>query len=303
MSHHSKTRDIYQKQHMRIAGDADAFSRNKAMYSEFSFGLKPSWFEGKKILDAGCGNIGTLMLRFLDLKVSEVHGCDVGDEWIPELKQVLDENSNSNALIKLKAGNLLDLPYEDLSFDFVSVNGVLIHLENMQEVEKGFEEAARTVKRDGYLFTSWGPVGGLMQGVIFPALRQHYNQNDVFKKFIDEIKPEKIHNIIDRANEISLKNGGGDLNVDFLKGLFGEDFCMFLHNFIQAPTWLSNECTPAFVEKLYRDNGFSEIQRILKFTKRKDIRKYFAPIHYDVDSDFARMMYGEGYPIYIGKKV
>ena len=56
-------------------------------------------------------------------------------------------------------------------------------------------------------------------------------------------------------------------------------------------------------EKLYKNNGFSDIQSIVKFTKRKDIRRYFSPIHYDVDSDFTKMMYGEGYPIYIAQKV
>ena len=43
--------------------------------------------------------------------------------------------------------------------------------------------------------------------------------------------------------------------------MFSEDFCVFLHNHIQAPYWLTNECTKEFI-KMYKANGFTNIKRI-----------------------------------------
>ena len=76
---------------------------------------------------------------------------------------------------------------------------------------------------------------------------------------------------------------------------------MFLQNFIQPPSWLTNDCTPQVVEGLYKANGFTDVKRIKKYVKRSDIRKYFAPLHHDRDYWFSKIMYSEGYIQYIGK--
>lgn len=299
---HEKTRKVYEAQHKRITKDNSAFNRNLAMY-EKDLGVEIDWLKGKKVLDAGCGNIGSLAITMLLANCKEVHCCDVGEDWIEPLKKVVKENVSENfeALIT-RTGNLLELPYEKEIFDYTSVNGVLIHMNNMDEVKYGFKEAARVTKQDGYLFTSWGPCKGLIQGEIFPAIRNYYRTNEQFREFIDNLSADFLHKAIDRICDISIENGGDDLNRDFLKNLFGEDFSMFMHNFVQAPTWLSNECTPEYVEELYEINGFRNIKRITKFIKRTDIRKYFAPIHYDTESTLSKVLYGEGYPIYIAQK-
>jgi hypothetical protein len=87
-----------------------------------------------------------------------------------------------------------------------------------------------------------------------------------------------------------------------MKSLFGMDYCVFLQNFIQAPTWFSNECTPEFVESLYSRAGFVNVRRLKSFVKRSDIRKFFAPLHYDRDYDISKILYGQGYVQYIGEK-
>jgi SAM-dependent methyltransferase len=299
---HEETRKIYEAQHERIANDQEAFDRNLSMYEAEDFGLPGSWFKGKEVLDAGCGNIGSVLIRLAQLGAGKVYGCDIGSEWIPKLSENLEKNGVPPDRFELSVGSVLSLPYPDDRFDYVSVNGVLLHLADMQEVEDGFAEGARVTRKGGYLYTSFGPCGGVMQGVIFPALREHYRKDAGFKALIDGLSPGRLHATIDRIAETSVRHGGDDLNAEFLKSLFGEDFCMFLHNFIQAPTWYSNECTPAFVEGLYARHGFSGVRRLNRFVKRKDIRKYFAPMHYERDWDISKVLYGEGVPIYIGEK-
>ena len=100
----------------------------------------------------------------------------------------------------------------------------------------------------------------------------------------------------------SSKNGGPKININFLKTMFSEDFCVFLHNHIQAPYWLTNECSKEFILSMYKKNGFSKVKRIKKFVNRTDIRKFFAPLHFERDSKISKILYGQGYMQFIGKK-
>lgn len=304
MSRHDElTRSIYQKQHERISGDASAADRIFGMYQNNHFGLDTGWFQGKKAIDIGCGNIGSMIFRLINLGVDRCWGADIDSDWIEPLAQNLQARGIPGTKFMLESGSVTKLKYDTGSFDFVSVNGVLIHLESMDEIVRGFREAARITKQDGgVLYTSWGPCGGLMQGVIMPALRAHYRKDAEFKAFIDNVAPEQIHTIVDKIVADTAKYSGEVLDAAFLKSLFGTDYCVFLQNFIQAPTWWSNECTPEFVEGLYREAGFRIVRRLKSFTKRTDIRKFFAPLHYDLDYPFSKLLYGRGYVQYVGEK-
>lgn len=299
---HEKTRDIYEKQHKRIADDDSVFTRIARSYTAEKFGIDPAWFKGKVALDGGCGNIGALIVKLAELGCSKVHACDIGTSWIPILTEHLKNKGVPESQFELRDGNVVALPYEDEQFDFVAINGVLVHLKDMEEIERGFVEGVRVCKKGGYYFTSWGPSGGLVQGRIMPAARAHYREDPGFKALIDNISPALIHGIIDKVCADSEANGGEKLDGTFVKGLFGEDFCVFLQNFIQAPQWWTNECTPDYVEGLYAKYGFTDVVRLNEFVKRSDIRKFFAPLHYDRDHPVAKALYGNGYVKYIAKR-
>jgi ubiquinone/menaquinone biosynthesis C-methylase UbiE len=299
---HAKTRKIYEKQHQRIAGDDTVFNRISRSYSAEKLRVDPKWFVGKTALDAGCGNFGALIVRLAELSCKKIYACDIGTDWIPKLAENLKSKGLSESQFELKAGNVVDLPYEDNSIDFVAINGVLVHLKDMDEIERGFAEGVRVCKPGGYYFTSWGPSGGLVQGRIMPAARQHYREDQYFKALIDNISPALIHGVIDKICADSEKYGGEKINGEFLKSLFGEDFCVFLQNFIQAPQWWTNECTPEYVEGLYKKYGFVKIERLNEFVRRTDVRKFFAPLHYDWDHPVSKALYGNGYVKYIGIK-
>lgn len=299
---HEKTRKIYEKQHQRIAGNDSVFNRISGSYSAEKFHIDAKWFVGKTALDAGCGNFGALIVRLAELGCKKIYACDIGTDWIPKLAEHLKNKGVPASQFELRDGNVLDLPYESESFDFVAVNGVLVHLKDMDEIERGFVEGVRVCKNGGYYFTSWGPSGGLVQGRIMPAARKHYREDEWFKLLIDNISPQMIHGTIDKICADSEKYGGEKLEGAFLKSLFGEDFCVFLQNFIQAPQWWTNECTPEYVEGLYKKYGFEKIDRLNEFVKRTDIRKYFAPLHYDWDHPVSKALYGNGYVKYIALK-
>ena len=299
---HEATRKIYEKQHQRIAGDDSVFNRIARSYSAEKLKVPADWFAGKIALDAGCGNFGALTVKLAELGCAKIHACDIGTDWIPKLAANLISKGVPESTFELRDGNVVNLPYPDAMFDFVAVNGVLVHLKDMEEIERGFVEGARVCRKGGYYFTSWGPSGGLVQGRILPAARQHYREDEWFKALIDNVSPQLIHGVIDKICEDSEKNGGEKLDGAYLKSLFGEDFCVFLQNFIQAPQWWTNECTPEVVEGFYKKYGFVKIERLNEFVKRTDIRKYFAPLHYDWNHPVSKALYGNGYVKYIAVK-
>ena len=296
------TRSLYLKQHSRISASDKTFNRIFGIYKDQNYGLGDKWFKNKIVLDAGCGNFGALTVRLSKLGCHSVYACDLGKKWIKPMRKSLKKRGVNLKNIKLKDGDILKLNYPKNFFDFVANNGVLPHLKNKNEIKRGFAEGAKVCKKGGYYFTSFGVSGGLVQSVIFPAVRNFYNTNKKFKKFIDNLNHKEISKILSFIVQNSKKNKGPKLDINYLKEMFSEDFCVFLHNHIQAPYWLTNECTKEFIIKMYKANGFTNIKRIKKFVKRTDIRKYFAPLHFERENKVSKILYGQGYMQFIAQK-
>ncbi len=301
-SFHNVTRAVYEKQHSRIAADDTTFNRVYNIYENAEFGIPPEWWPGRLAADLGCGNFGAFFLWLINRGVKEVHGMDLGESWMPIMRESLSSRGADLTKVILKSGNVLQVPYADQSFDFVAINGVLVHLDTMEEVRKGFAEGARCTKDGGYFFTSYGPCRGALMEAVFPALQSYYRANEQFRQFIDSIRPSVIHGAIDLIVDEHGKRTNEALDGSFLKALFGEDFCVFLQNYIQRPTDFSNDCTPEVVETMYREHGFTKIVRMNHFVKRTDIRKFLAPLHYHWDHPVAQSLYGEGFVQYLGQK-
>ena len=302
MDYKTLTRSLYLKQHKRISKNKKAFNRIYGIYSDQNYNLGDDWFRDKIALDAGCGNFGALTVRLSKLNCKKIYACDLGKKWISPMKKSLIERGINLNNVKMDPGNILKLNYKKNYFDFVAVNGVLPHLKNKNEIKKGFAEGAKVCKKGGYYFTSFGVSGGLVQSVILPAVRKHYQSNKDFRKFIDNLNFKEIDKIIKFIIQVSKKNKGPNINYNFLKSMLSEDFCVFLHNHIQAPYWLTNECSNEFIVSMYKKNGFSNIKRIKKFVNRTDVRKFFAPLHYERESQISKMLYGQGYMQFIAKK-
>jgi ubiquinone/menaquinone biosynthesis C-methylase UbiE len=300
--HKKRTREIYQKQHQSIANDKKTFDRIFGIYKGQTYGLGNSFFKNKIALDAGCGNFGALTARLSNLGCDKIYACDLGKSWIKPMKKSLTNRKINLRNIYFQNGDVTKLKYKTNMFDFVAFNGVLPHLKNKVEIKKAFKEGSRVTKKGGYFFTSFGVSGGLIQSVILPAIRKHYKKNKEFKKFLDNVKVNDLKNIFNFISLKSKKNNGPYISSNFLTKLFHQDFIVFLRNHIQAPTWLTNECDLEFINSLYKKNGFKRINRIKKFVKRTDVRKYFAPLHFMRDHWFSKILYGQGYMQFIAQK-
>tara|TARA_B100000965_G_C19600036_1_gene762047 strand:+ start:951 stop:1868 length:918 start_codon:yes stop_codon:yes gene_type:complete len=296
------TRKIYESQHDLYTEDNKSFQRLYDMYENSALPIKKEWFKDKTALDGGCGNAGPFILWLFNKGIKNVYGIDVGSDWIAKLQSSFKKKGIDESKLKLKSGNILEIPYENNFFDFVTINGVLIHLNNVDEIKKAFKEGSRVLKPGGYYYTVYGSCGGAFTDAIFPALQKYYKENIFFKKLIDEISPEKIHDIIDYISEQHSLQTGENIDGESLKKLFGIDYCIFLQNYIKRPTDFSSHCTPEFVESLYNENGFHSIVRHNYYVKRTDIRKYVAPLHYNKEMLISKALYGRGGVQYLGIK-
>ena len=297
------TRLVYEEQHVLYSKDDTAFRRIYDMYNNSSFPIPKEWFKNKIALDGGCGNAGPFILWLFHQGIKNVYGIDIGDTWMEKLYICLEQRGILRSQLKLKPGNVLDIPYPNNFFDFVTINGVLIHLNNVEEIRNAFCEGARVLKPGGYYYTVYGSCGGVFTDYIFPALRKYYNENLDFKNLIDNLSPDTIHNTIDFILKEHSNRVDETIESKPIKNLFGVDFCVFLKNYIKRPTDFSSICTPEFVEELYKENGFHNIVRHSYYVKRTDIRKFTAPLHYNRDNPLSKILYGHGGVQYLAIKI
>ena len=105
--------------------------------------IPKEWFQGKRILDAGCGSgRWTYALKELGAMVT---AFDQSDGALNSVRRLVGETTQ----VELQQGDLLDLPYPDGSFDMVWCFGVPHHTENPLRVLK---HLARCVSPGGYVF-------------------------------------------------------------------------------------------------------------------------------------------------------
>ena len=141
--------------------------------------LEKNWFKGKSAFDAGCGDMIVLSIRMAEFGAANIYSMDLGTEWMENAKSQIKKYEIKDNIINLIDGNVLAIPCESNSVDFVAINGVLCHLPDMTEVEKGFSEGARICKPCGYFYTSFSVEGGLMEEAIYPAIQKYYYQKGV----------------------------------------------------------------------------------------------------------------------------
>lgn len=115
----------------------------------------------KEVLDAGCGG-GRYTVAWRVLGARRVVGIDASEIGIADATRRTREASLSG--VEFEPGNVLELPFEDDSFDIVFSNGVLHHSEDWK---RGIGELVRVLKRGGlgWLYLIENP-GGLFWDVI-----------------------------------------------------------------------------------------------------------------------------------------
>lgn len=123
---------------------------------------------GKEVLDMGCGS-GRYSIALAKIGAKKVVGADVQAKSFAPARQWCKEN---NLDVEFREANILELPFEADSFDFIFCNGVLHHTNS---IRWGLEELARVLKARGRAFLYIYGAGG-----IFWTTRQALRQ--VFTK-------------------------------------------------------------------------------------------------------------------------
>lgn len=101
---------------------------------------------GKTVLEVGC-NTGFSVVNLAMLAGVHAHGIDINAESIAEA-QTFAAASGVGELVTLRAGNALDIPYADHTFDALWVSNVTSFIEDKSAA---FREYLRVLKPFGYL--------------------------------------------------------------------------------------------------------------------------------------------------------
>jgi ubiquinone/menaquinone biosynthesis C-methylase UbiE len=112
-----------------------------------------TWFNGTACLDAGCGG-GRNSIAMARLGSKKVVGIDVGEEGLANARQRSQGLSN----VKFLCASILDIPFEDGTFDMVWCAGVLMIT---ADADRALEELTRVLKKDGYLYMLVYATGGM----------------------------------------------------------------------------------------------------------------------------------------------
>ncbi len=111
------------------------------------------WLKGKKCLDAGCGS-GRYSVALTLHGAASVTAVDVSDSGLAEASR----RASDFPTISFQKASVLDLPFEDNTFDFVWSAGVIHHTSNF---DKALSELVRVLKPQGKLFLLVYGAGGL----------------------------------------------------------------------------------------------------------------------------------------------
>ncbi|WP_161979237.1 class I SAM-dependent methyltransferase [Streptococcus sp. S784/96/1] len=132
------------------------YSTNKYGFNNWIFD-QYEFQEGEQILDLGCGTSIMWKDNFHKLpKHYELTLVDFSEGMIEASRSNLPKQDNINYVVS----DLTELPFEDHSFDVISANMVLFHLENLQD---GLKEIKRVLKPNGRLLTATFGENGLSQ--------------------------------------------------------------------------------------------------------------------------------------------
>jgi ubiquinone/menaquinone biosynthesis C-methylase UbiE len=136
-------------------------------------GIPKDTFRNARCLDAGCGSgRGTVLMARAGAR--EVVAFDLADQNLRTTRSHCRTFSLEN--VTTQQGSLLELPFDDASFDVVWCNGVLHHTTNP---DKALQEIARVLRPGGNLWLYLYGSGGI-----------YWHMVDFIRAWLRDIGPE-----------------------------------------------------------------------------------------------------------------
>jgi ubiquinone/menaquinone biosynthesis C-methylase UbiE len=123
-------------------------------------GISTEVFRGKRCLDAGCGG-GRGSILMAQCGAKEVVGVDFSTTNIESCRKRAAQKGFTN--MTFLQHSLIELPFEDESFDIVWCNGVLMHT---IDPDTGLKEITRVLKKGGHLWLYVYGVGGVYWSMV-----------------------------------------------------------------------------------------------------------------------------------------
>jgi SAM-dependent methyltransferase len=213
-----------------------------------------------------------------------VHLVDLDKNIKISIKKNLKKYSKN---IKIHIQSIEKTNFPDNYFDFILCQGVIHHA---KDPKKCISEIKRILKPRGKCLLMVHGKGGLMTDFVHKILRPQYKKDKTIKKFIDSI----IYNKLSIYNKFYLKNFTNDSKkiVNFLTKYIDHDLFLTMQDRVLAPKYELFDYEELL--KLLRKNSFTNIYRISKKVKFKNLRQLLAPFYLYHNHNISKALYGDG---------
>ena len=296
-----RTKDIYIEQHKNYLIDRDLFNRfyNHAI-DHRNYNVPKGFFKGKKVLDLGCGNSVYVEKALSNMGCDSITCLDLGEGWIKYLKEgLISENIDINKF-EFVSGSVVNLPFDDNTFDFVGAFGVFMHLQTIEDVEKAVKEMTRVTKKKGTCYSYFGIGDGILNKYVNASLREAYQKENDFKEYIDNLN---LDNVREEFRFILSKGLGKDdfINENLIENLINLitlDSLVYFQNILQVPSQLGLKVDNKWIENLLNSINAENIKLCPDdfYYERKDWRRFFTPFHVSrSDSQYSKLIFGSGH--------
>lgn len=284
-----RTREIYHNIHIEQGDDRKIYDRLINLLSTDYLRVSKDFFHGKICLDAGCGSNANAAHSMLIMGAKKVYAFDLDDSIFQSVPKHLQDFKGR---YDLNIGNVMNMNYPDNFFDFSLCAGVL---HSIVEPYSGFRELARVTKPGGFLhITIVGKVG--LVGEITNFLRDKYVNDTQFKELIDNLNEEDVTELWEWIIQTMIDQGddlGKKIPFKLIKKFFNRDLVLTIKDRITTPIY--NYFSEKEIVKWFDDNGFTGIERLTRYPKIGNIRRFAGPFYYKYDHKFSRLFFGAGH--------
>lgn len=284
-----RTRKVFHEIHVVQGDDPRIYQRLRRLLSPAYLQVPRNYFAGRICLDAGCGSNANATYSMLSHGAERVYASDLDGTVLKSAPKYLQRFKGR---YELSVGTVLDLPFQDNFFDFVHCAGVLHHT---RDVYRGLNELARVTKPGGILVFSVYGKGGLAREIT-SLLRDKYARDEGFRQLIDNLTDRQIQAGVQWILQEMTRQGdqwGKKVPMRLVAQLFDKDLVLTIRDRIKAPVYHENS-----EEELVgwlKDHGFTQIQRLTRYPRYRNVRRFLSPLYYAYDHQLARLFYGSGF--------
>ncbi len=282
------TRQLFHKLHSAQAESGYIFHRLTSLLSTEYLQVEKDFFSGKVCLDAGCGSNANATYAMLQMGAEKVHAFDLDESIFETAPSMLREFEGRYAL---KTGNVLEIDFDDNTFDFVHCGGVLHH---SADVLQGLRELSRVTKSGGILYVHTYGAGGLIREMT-TFFREKYFSDDSFKALVDNLDATRLRTGIQwilssmRDHDDTM---GDNVPIELIEEMIDNDLVLTIKDRIAAPAY--HEHSEEVLRECLEKEGFSKIDRLTRYPHLKNVRRFLSPLYEQYDSELARFLYGSG---------